>query len=38
MAHLKSDGVSDGIKSDLSHLIGSEATDEFIEIWASVHH
>jgi len=36
--HLKIDGVSEAIRTDLTHLIGLQATEEFLQIWASVHH
>jgi len=36
--HLKTEGDSDHVRTNLSQLIGKEAMEEFMQIWASVHH
>jgi|SRR6478609_4481160 len=38
LSHLKTEGASDSSRTDLSRLIGAEAMEEFMQIWASVHH
>jgi hypothetical protein len=38
MDHLKTEGDSDHVRTNLAELIGKEAMEEFMQIWASVHH